>query len=420
MIDAVIAAIAAQLAGTAAKPVFEKGVDAVVGRLGRRGASADLRSRLRKAGETRSVDQGDAASRLADVLQEWVDRFAISEEDKLCARRSLELTIEGSVNSSSFDVTGAGSGNTFIQAGAVFQQSGNSTPLIDDTDEAQTSAAPGLGLGRWIVIALVVAGIIWMFRSCGSDESADFPEKSDPFPAGVSQAQIFAPVTARILACARTRVPQPANCPQELSTSVGSEGPVKWAIHGNPIDGSKIVYVNGVFQVIGHAIMTATYTDSSGQDAKEVHFVKYLSKLRNRNGQVTLIDLTPTNLKPNNPITKNPIAVSWGDTGSAIRQAFKSCTEANTVPLPSGCPQDIEDPGFYDHVKWRIVEDPFGNATWKFNRSWGVLRVTGSYALDVEYRAPLVGLEHKSQNGNYSAIVSLDRGKVSVLSIEER
>lgn len=419
MIDAVIAAIAGQLAATAAKPLFEKTVDAVVEKLGKRGSPTELRSRLREAGEGRATDPVEAKERIESVIEGWVSRFSIEHDDIQAAERSVGQIIGGSVHGLNFPVGNAGSNNTFN----LYHYTNTSSSSEDEAqpEEATDAADAATGIGCIAIIALLIAAAIFvLLKSCGSEEADAFPGKSDPFPAGISKAQIFAPVAARLHACAKTRVAQPANCPQRLSTSENSSGTVKWAMHGNPIDGSKIAFMHDVFQVIGHTVMTVTYTDSAGNEAQGVHFVKYLAKLRNHGGQLTLIDLIPTKLQPQQPITKNPIAVSWGGAGNAIREAFKSCSDAGTVPLPPGCPQGIDDPGFYDHAKWRVVEDPFGNATWDFDQSWGILRVTGSYALDVEYRTPLVGLERKSQNGNYSAIVSLDRGKVHVLSIDER
>ena len=271
------------------------------------------------------------------------------------------------------------------------------------------------------VIVGIIAVIILVAYSCSNGSastSSTFPQSGGSWPKGAAVSTITAPVVQRLNICAHEMTASPANCPQSLSDSYSDASNVRWSLHGDPVDGVRIIYLDRQFQVAGTAVMTVYYKDYQGAEFS-LRLVNYHAWVDWNNGNPTLTGITNFNSGTPPNIVKHKPSVSWPSVTSAVLNAFRQCTTYRTAPLPPQCPNDSTSPIYGSNAKWQLDNDPLGNAAGCFDSPSGLIHVTGSFYMSASYSVALFGTQHSDLQGNYKASVVIDDGKPVVLQIED-
>jgi hypothetical protein len=297
----------------------------------------------------------------------------------------------------------------------------NTDISADEADEqgadGSGTSGSGGGLGvAFLLVAGLIAFLLWSNNSSAALPVVAFPARSTPWPAGATFSSIIDPVINRLEACAQAPVLSPVNCPQSQSSADASVTSVRWSLHGDPADGAKIVYWKNQFYVGGNAVMMVTYADD-GTNELDVQVVHYRAQVLWQNGAATLTGIKSVSAASGPDIVKRDPAVTWNSIQQVVLSAFETCASSTSAQLPPQCPTEQNLDISASSAKWALVGDPVANAQESFDSSSGLINVTGSFAFNVSYHELLFGEQHDSEAGNYSATVSVDGSEIDVLQI---
>lgn len=294
---------------------------------------------------------------------------------------------------------------------------------IGGNDEPPESPEPPPSLTAWFVGFLVIAGIFFLvvklvslLGGSGGKEEA-FPKRSDRFPAHATTPAVLAPIVSKLKSCAAEEVPEPVNCPQRVSDATSVRA--TWNLVGDPAAGARIKHHEGRFDVIGHALMTATYDSYTGQKFS-LQRLTYRAKVNWNNGHPVLAgQLQTTKAKPDAPVVKSITGQTWSHVQASLQQAFKRCELSRIAPMPLDCPHDPQTDVAAEDAHWRFDGNPLQNTSSTFDPSWGLINVTGNYA--VTLRTGGWGPLTEHGGGAYNAVLAVDStGWPQVLRIERR
>jgi hypothetical protein len=294
------------------------------------------------------------------------------------------------------------------------------TESPDDSGVPSVSTGSGgLGGAGWIIAAVALLCFLgWVFSGSSSPAAGNaetsFPSKSAAWPAQATSAAVLAPVTAWLAACAREVVLSPVHCPQAASAGTDQVSAVRWSLHGNAGDGAVIRYSQGKFWVLGHAVITVTYSDSGPQ--WQVDTFGYEATVSWDNGhpavasppQAVSLDSGPS-------VVKHDPHVPMAEASALVMAGFKRCAALTVTPLPAQCMQ-IGEGG--DQARWTLTGDPLLNATETFDPSTGLVHVTGNYAMTDSYHY-LFGHQTGYLSGTYDAALSVDGAHATLLDISQ-
>lgn len=298
----------------------------------------------------------------------------------------------------------------------------------DETGSADDSCAPpasqdsgGLGGAGWILAAVAVLILLGWHYSGSSGPAAgnaasSFPSKSAPSPAQATDQLVLAPVASWLASCARQVVLSPVHCPQSASAGTDQVSGVRWTLHGNAGDGAVVRYSQGKFWVLGHAVMTVTYSDSGAQWQMDVF--GYEATVDWNDGHPALATPPqPVSLDSGPRVVKHDPHVPMSEASTLVMAGFKRCAALTVTPLPAQCMGVGEDG---DHASWTLTGDPVLNATESFDPSTGLVHVTGSFAMTDSYQIPFLGIhETDYPSGTYDAVLSMDGAHATLLEITQ-
>lgn len=285
---------------------------------------------------------------------------------------------------------------------------------VEETAGTESGSSSGGGWIALIVLIILVYGG-YHFTTSSSDNAVQFPAKTAPWPEHSTAQLVETPVVNWLASCANEMVLSPVNCPQSAPSSGNAVSNVHWALHGNPSDGAQIRYLNGKFWVLGHAVMTVTYTDSAEGNQWHMDIFGYEAAITWNDNHPTLTSLKPVSLNTGPLILKHDPHLSLAPVSATVLTGFEQCAALKTTPLPEQC-MGIRSYG--DHAAWRLIGNPLLNARQSFDPATGLVHVTGSYAMTDSYKLPFFGNpENESLSGNYDAVLSLDGTKTSLLQI---
>lgn len=291
--------------------------------------------------------------------------------------------------------------------------------VTEDWDETEpsprraTAVVAVLFAATAVIICLVVIGITHVAEAP--------PAAGGPWPAGASRAKILAPVMTKLESCAaKTQVLKPLNCPQQGDRWAGSNPPATWTIEGDPSEGAIIFPHGDRLDVIGHAVMTATYHDLGHRLTFTVDLVPYRANVAWNNGTPTVTDLTRTKVKPKPPIKKQQHGAAWKDIAPILLNAFGNCAQPASSPLLARCPQADDPTPRADHATWTMEGDPSANAKLDFDPHWGLFHVTGDYLFTLHTKDPFGAPTTEPRSGHYMATLIINSyGIPQVLHINE-
>jgi hypothetical protein len=273
------------------------------------------------------------------------------------------------------------------------------------------------GVGVFLLIAVIIYVVNLFLGSSSSTPQVSFPTRGGPWPTGSTVSAVTAPVVGKLEDCAKAPVLAPANCPQSEPSYYAGAVHVRWSLHGNATEGARIVFWRHEFYVLGNAVMEVTYTDASSTDYIDVRVVHYLAQLTWQNSHASLVRIRAVSAASGPRITKSRPAVTWSQVAGAVRVAFNHCVAVRYAPLPPHCPTAPYSGVPNGQARWHLTSNPLLNAQQSFDPASGLIHVIGSYAMDVSYSLPLIGIQRGSQSGNYNAMISLDQGRLNVLQI---
>jgi hypothetical protein len=309
----------------------------------------------------------------------------------------------------------AGRDNYNVAGNVHITNTGGQTPVQSTESEETTGTGGG---GGWIVFIVVVVLLIYGGSHLGnsaSSEAVQFPAKSAPWPEYSTAQLAELPVVNWLESCANEMVLSPINCPQSVSSNGNAVSNVHWVLHGNPSDGAQIRYSNGKFWVLGHAVMTVTYTDSAEGNQWQMDTFGYEATISWNTNHPALDSLKSVSLNGGASVTERDPHLSWSLVSAAVLTGFKQCAAYIITPLPEQC-MSIGDYG--DHATWRLIDNPLLNARQHFDPATGLIHVTGSYVMTDSYLLQFIGSrENDYLSGNYDAVLSLDGGRISLLQI---
>lgn len=289
----------------------------------------------------------------------------------------------------------------------------------DDVDEeSETEARQRTRLktlliaGAVVVTVLCAAGFVNALIGSGDPS---FPTKSQSYPPGATKGTVIKQAVQALQRCAQAVVLQPANCPQEVTDSVYEPTNVHWQLYGDPGDGAYVSYSKGRFDVLGTAIMMATYV-SYQRPAIDLQIVRFWAQVSWSNGKAEFSRIEPyvgnsrLGVRKSNPHLPNSAALA------AVAQSFRSCIAGGQEPMAPACPQGDGSP--IGRVTWVLNGDPIINTRQSFDAATGLIHVNGSYSATAE--ASYFGIRStQTQSGNYDAILVMDGGKPVVLRISD-
>lgn len=272
-------------------------------------------------------------------------------------------------------------------------------------------------IGVGILLLAIVGPCLPQHKS--QQKGIPFIDPGDPWPVGSTLQSIAAPILAKLQSCAMATATKPITCPQVADSAEDQVTDVRWKLIGDPIDGARPSFHAGRFDVIGHAVMTVTYSEPLLGPRYELHQIRYRATVAWNNGAPTLEGtLGQTDIEPKKPIRKQtPPADVLTQARPAVQQAFSDCIAATRAPLPPTCPQDPQNAMPIKNARWSFDGDPLQNTEVKFDASWGLIHLRGNFALKVSYRLLLSGERSNPMNGVYDAVLSPDGPKVKVLQI---
>jgi len=300
-------------------------------------------------------------------------------------------------------------------AGDVHITNTGRRPYAQSAEAEETSGTEGgssHGSG-WIVVLIVLALLI--YGASASNEAVQFPAKTAPWPEHSTAQLVETPVVNWLASCANEMVLSPINCPQSASSNGNAVSNVHWTLHGNPSDGAQIRYLNGKFWVLGHAVMTVTYTDSAEGDQRQMDIFGYEATIAWNNNHPTLASLKSVGLNAGPSVIEHDPHLPWSLVSATVLTGFEQCAANKITPMPEQC---MGIGSYGDHAAWRLIGNPLLNARQSFDPATGLVHVTGSYAMTDAYQLPFFGnRENDSLSGNYDAILSLDGTRISLLQI---
>lgn len=171
--------------------------------------------------------------------------------------------------------------------------------------------------------------------------------------------------------------------------------------------------------VIGHAVMTVRYDSYQGPKFS-LQRVAYRAWVKWNNGSPVLDgDLRPTSIKLKKPVVKQGAGEAASLIVPTVRAAFAQCALSHEIPMPPTCPQDpLLLPG-QSNVTWTFDGDPVQNTSQRPDTAWGLIHVTGNFAMKAQY-GDLLGNETKREAGAYDAVLVVDSLGVKVLQIKKQ
>jgi len=289
--------------------------------------------------------------------------------------------------------------------------------------EPPESPEPPPSFTPWVVGFFTIAGIFFLVVKLvsflgGSDSKEDaFPTHSDPWPARATTPAVLAPVVSKLQSCAAEQVPEPVNCPQRVSDATSERA--TWNLVGDPAVGTRIKYRQGRFDLIGHALMTARYDGFTGQKFSLQRLI-YRAEVNWNNGHPVLAgQLRTTSTNPDAPVIKSATGQTWSHVQVSLQQAFRRCELSRVAPMPLDCPHDPQTDIASGDAHWHFDSNPLQNTSSVFDPSWGLINVTGNYAVTMRTGGWTPLTEHGG--GAYKAVLAVDRtGWPQVLRIERR
>jgi hypothetical protein len=318
---------------------------------------------------------------------------------------------------------------TILHLPATWADSGTENRNANETgqpgdDTADTGIRERIRKAAWPSALVIVAILIALLISAASSNGAgQFPDKSDHgWPPGVTRSAILAPaITWLAAACADVKVLSPVNCPQSVSPEDDSVSSVQWVLHGDPGDAARVVYWDGEFQVLGHAVMTVTYKTQDG-DFWQMDTFGYQATVTWADGHAALASsgLQRASLDFGPAISKHDPRLPWGEVSSAVMAVFRQCAASTDTPLPVPCMNIGVGPESAKKATWELDGSPVVNAREFFDPVTGLLHVTGSYAMRESY---VDSYWHTPGSlpftDNYNATLSFDGARLTVLQISQ-
>jgi hypothetical protein len=281
------------------------------------------------------------------------------------------------------------------------------------SDTGRRNTAGGIG---FFILFIIIALIANSCHSSSPPAQAAFPTHSDPWPRGATTSSVLAPVLAKLQSCAQAPVLAPVNCPQAEPDPYLNASDIHWTLHGDAASGARIVYRKKAFDIAGSAVMTVTYSDTSGPHLR-IEIVHYRASEHWQNDQPALSGIRGVSDSTSPLIKKRKPDIAWNSVQEAVRSAFNQCAATRSMPLPPECPSDPNLAFSISNARWHLTSNPLLNAHGSYDPATGLIHVTGSYAMKVSYDELILGEQHGSEAGNYNAVVSVDGPRISVLAI---
>lgn len=322
--------------------------------------------------------------------------------------------------------TGPVSGHSF-QIGKVhgdihlYGTSGQGEPAgpAEPEPEAETPKLPV----RYIIAGiLLVIVIILIANACGGgpDDPA-FPDTDQGTrPSDVTDDAVTRLVAERLQRCAAAAVLTPSNCPQ--THKANSPSNVHWDLVGDPRDGMQVRWNNNRLMARGTAVMTVSY-ESVGRPQFAIERIHFWTEIQWR-GTDTRVDSIrqAKSAPPPGTIRKQRFTLPEDDLTNAVRDGFEACVSATSSPMPPTCPNTSNTPR-RENVSWSLDGNPVGDwATHRDDTEFGLLRVTASYSLRLQYTGNgiMEGDHNRTYGGNYEAtLVRTADNKARLLEIRQ-
>ncbi|MEV1120998.1 hypothetical protein AB0I91_38595 [Actinosynnema sp. NPDC049800] len=309
--------------------------------------------------------------------------------------------------------TASGNGST-ANTGNLFQPTINiGFPEAPPPAPAPSGAAakPGRAVGG--AIAAVV--LLMILFSCFSDPDEDFTEDSGARPSAATNDHVATAVREALRNCAKAVVLTPLNCPQVgSSTAVGNQV-VSWTLHGDPADGYQAAWRDDHFNVRGNVVMSVVYQDYWGEKLSTYVF-GYQTRVDWHDDRPSVGPIGNIAALSDAKIQKRVTGVSLDELRPLMRAMFRECEEATSIPLPLKCPQ-APNLAKREQVSWTFTGDPILNVSITFDKSSGLIHVTGSYASEVSYEAQYSGATKHIVSGNFDALIMVEGDEPSLLQI---
>ncbi|MGC4796921.1 hypothetical protein ACLQ3H_22780 [Micromonospora saelicesensis] len=291
----------------------------------------------------------------------------------------------------------------------------------DSSDESKEPPGTGskLGLGGLALVALLVALGCWHLISGSSEPKSSFPDENGQRPAGSSDQAIRTATLTALDTCAKVNALKPLHCPQVVDDIYTDDAEqVTWRIHGDPGDGSKVVFngEEGRFHMIGTAVMSVSYRDTSGQRLR-VRVVHYWSRVEWIDNLPRVAELRAYDDTPRPNTDKQNWSVADSIVLPPVEAAFRKCMAVKFSPPPPECPTSNTAPRA-KKAQWKLNGNPLLNARANFDASSGLIHVKGNYSASVSHEVWLSGMTSQTESGAYDATVSIDNGKATVIRIQ--
>ncbi|MGP4017590.1 hypothetical protein [Saccharopolyspora sp. 5N708] len=312
------------------------------------------------------------------------------------------------------DLSGAANGPV-VQVGSADTVNVTAPVSAESSEQDHEQAVPEQRKGGgcfWALLA-VLALIGTVLSQCG--ENSAIPEESDPWPEGVRRDMLISTVFEGLQSCSYAVVLAPVNCPQS-ENQAGTGENVSWSLRGDPMDGARIAYQDGVFFVYGNAVMTVSYEYPPTYPNFATKIVPYLAKVSSTGAAITSLETVDPSQTQS--IVKRDPVIAQEQLAAVLRGAFGRCAASTQPTMPADCP-DAEVIGAADNtlVRWSFAGDPAINIRKDFDPVTGLISVVGSYAATAQY-TDILGDRSVSQSGTYIARLVVESGAPEVLEIE--
>ncbi|MEU7476002.1 hypothetical protein AB0A63_08465 [Lentzea sp. NPDC042327] len=224
-----------------------------------------------------------------------------------------------------------------------------------------------------LLVILLVAGEQYAWQAAAD---TTFLAGEDIRPPWAADDLVFSLVADKLATCAEEVVARPANCPQRSAAPI--TGTVVWTLVGDPRDGMRTVWHDGVLKVFGAAVMTLWFHDDL-----DVVTVDFVTEVRWRGRETTAEDVGPVEPGVSPVPPRHGFELERGQVVAAVGRKFDLCTAPRTLPMEVTCPRaagPTRTPPRHD-IRWVRNSDPVDNVDVRYDHRFGLVIATGDYSL---------------------------------------
>ena len=340
-------------------------------------------------------------------------RVVTARESAGGASVTLAYTLGGSARTRTFELVREGAGWKVRIAPALLQISAPGQAGLS-VDGAPVAAGAPVAVLPGFHRVTAAGSALWQPAATTVEASAPAPA---PTPVSVQPPLTNQALTAAIGAlqkafapCLASSAASPAGCPQSIAAPAGA--PVRWQLVGDPSAGASYGGVDeSTVAALGHFQMIGAF---------DVHLPEGVRHLPSSGGFRALLTWTGNSFAAATPAAAPaPALVRPPITDAALKDAvaagFQACLASDKL-RPADCPQTVPSSLFITEVQWSQAADPLAGATIVFDGAGAQFHVSGTYAMNVTYRA---GGKPASDNssGGYRADLFWDGGRPVLVQI---